>query len=85
MKTSTILLLIFSFIVLFESINAADKNDNPLASSGFDQKIIEETLKSLGYSYKPSKAFTAVLMVYMVLIIVGAILVLVLIKPKIDK
>ena len=44
MKTSTILLLIFSFIVLFESINAADKNDNPLASSGFDQKIIEEHL-----------------------------------------
>ena len=46
---------------------------------------MDELLKSLGYSYKPSKAFTAVLMVYMVLIIVGAILVLVLIKPKIDK
>ncbi len=85
MKTSTILLLIFSFIVLFESINAAGKDDNPLAVSGLDEKMIEEALKSLGYSYKPSKAFTAVLMVYMVLIIVGAILVLVLIKPKIDK
>ena len=35
--------------------------------------------------FKPSKAFTAILMVYMVLIIAGAILVLVLIKPKIEN
>ena len=34
---------------------------------------------------KPSKAFTAVLMVYMCLIIIGAVLVLILVKPKIDK
>ena len=80
MKTSTILLLIFSFIILFESINTAGKNTAPS-----EEKLMEDMLKSLGYSYKPSKAFTAVLMVYMVLIIVGAILVLVLIKPKIDK
>ena len=83
MKTSTILLLIFSFIILFESINTAENGaGNSLPT---DSQYLEEMLKSLGYSYKPSKAFTAVLMVYMVLIIVGAILVLVLIKPKIDK
>ena len=83
MKTSTILLLIFSFIILFESINTAGNGaENSLPT---DSKLLEEMLKSLGYSYKPSKAFTAVLMVYMVLIIVGAILVLVIIKPKIDK
>ena len=83
MKTSTILLLIFSFIILFESINTVGNGaENSLPT---DRKLLEEMLKSLGYSYKPSKAFTAVLMVYMVLIIVGAILVLVIIKPKIDK
>ena len=82
MKTSTILLLIFSFIILFESITAANQATSSLPT---DEKLLEEMLKSLGYSYKPSKAFTAVLLVYMVLIIVGAILVLVLIKPKIDK
>ena len=83
MKTSTILLLIFSFIILFESINTAGNGaGNSLPT---DIQLLEEMLKSLGYSYKPSKAFTAVLMVYMVLIFVGAILVLVLIKPKIDK
>ena len=83
MKTSTILLLIFSFIILFESINTVGNGaGNNLPT---DNQLLEEMLKSLGYSYKPSKAFTAVLMVYMVLIIVGAILVLVLIKPKIDK
>ena len=82
MKTSTILLLIFSFIILFESITTANQATSSLPT---DEKLLEEMLKSLGYSYKPSKAFTAVLLVYMVLIIVGAILVLVLIKPKIDK
>ncbi len=85
MKTSTILLLIFSFIILFESINTADNKNSAASGLPSDEKIMDELLKSLGYSYKPSKAFTAVLMVYMVLIIVGAILVLVLIKPKIDK
>ena len=79
MKTSTILLLIFSFIILFESINTVGNGaGNNLPT---DSQLLEEMLKS----YKPSKAFTAVLMVYMVLIIVGAILVLVIIKPKIDK
>ena len=82
MKTSTILLLIFSFIILFESITAANQATSNLPT---DEKLLEDMLNSLGYSYKPSKAFTAVLLVYMVLIIVGAILVLVLIKPKIDK
>ena len=82
MKTSMIFLLIFSFIILFESIIAANQATSTLPT---DEKLLEDMLKSLGYSYKPSKAFTAVLLVYMVLIIVGAILVLVLIKPKIDK
>ena len=35
--------------------------------------------------FKPSKAFTAILMVYMVLIIAGAILTLIIIKPKIES
>ena len=46
-----------------------------------DQKGIQDFEKL----FKPSKAFTAILMVYMVLIIAGAILVLVLIKPKIEN
>ena len=37
------------------------------------------------YSIEPSKAFTAVFIVYMFLIIIGAILVLILIKPTIEQ
>ena len=72
MKASTLIILILSFILLFDSIKAQGVSLN-------------NTLDYFEKLLKPSKAFTIVLMIYMVLIIVGAILVLILIKPKIDK
>ena len=58
------------------------QTDDPFSIQGIIDKIDIPDFEKL---FKPSKAFTAILMVYMVLIIAGAILVLVLIKPKIEN
>ncbi len=70
MKGITILITLICFISLIEFI-CAETNVNGIA-----------TLEEL---FKPSKAFTVVLMIYMCLIIIGALLVVILIKPKIDN
>ena len=96
MKNSTLLISILTFVLLFEIIktqknqNQTKNNTNPTttlptSNPTKDLDLGVDGLSSINDIYKPSKAFTAVLMVYMGLIIIGAILVLVLIKPKIEN
>ena len=95
MKNSTLLISILTFVLLFEIIKTQtnpSKNNNtnptttiPTSNPTEDPDLSLDGLSSINDIYKPSKAFTAVLMVYMGLIIIGAILVLVLIKPKIEN
>ena len=95
MKNSTLLISILTFVLLFEIIktqksNQTKNNTNPTttlptSNPTKDLDLGVDDLSSINDIYKPSKAFTAVLMVYMGLIIIGAILVLVLIKPKIEN
>ena len=92
MKNSTLLISILTFVLLFEIIKTQPKNNNtnPITTIPTSEptEVLDSSLdglSSINDIYKPSKAFTAVLMVYMGLIIIGAILVLVLIKPKIEN
>ena len=91
MKNSTLLISILTFVLLFEIIKTQTKNNtNPTTTIPTSEptEVLDSSLdglSSINDIYKPSKAFTAVLMVYMGLIIIGAILVLVLIKPKIEN
>ena len=98
MKGITIFISLLYFILLIAIINAQNnKNEikstdnaelNILSNLDFSDILNNSSLKSeienLYYN-RPSKAFTVVLMVYMALIIIGAVLVLVLVKPKIDN
>ena len=95
MKNSTLLISILTFVLLFEIIKtqtnpSKNNNTNPTTTIPTSEptEVLDSSLdglSSINDIYKPSKAFTAVLMVYMGLIIIGAILVLVLIKPKIEN
>ena len=95
MKNSTLLISILTFVLLFEIIKTQSNPTNnnktnttttlPTSKLTEDPDLSLDGLSSINDIYKPSKAFTAVLMVYMGLIIIGAILVLVLIKPKIEN
>ena len=96
MKGITIFISLLYFILLIGIINAqnnkkeikstdsaesniqADKNN----SSDSKDSSLDDRDNELN---RPSKAFTVVLMVYMALIIIGAVLVLVLVKPKIES
>ena len=71
---SKIFLLFFCFILIFQLV----KSQSDLNFSGIENMISN-------YQQKPSKAFTAVFLVYMFLIIIGAILVLILVKPVIEN
>ena len=75
MKGITILISLLCLISLLGLINADD----------LTKAVASELEKMLNELNKPSKAFTVVLMIYMCLIIIGAVLVVVLIKPKIDN
>ena len=83
MKWTNILISLATFILLFEAIKTQNTNNRNLSIS-LDNNLTK-ALNDLEKLFSPSKAFTALLMVYMVLIIAGAILVIVLIKPKIDN
>ena len=83
MKWTNILISLAAFILLFEAIKTQNTNNRNLSIS-LDNNLTK-ALNDLEKLFSPSKAFTALLMVYMVLIIAGAILVIVLIKPKIDN
>ena len=71
---SKIFLLFFCFILIFQLV----KSQSDLNFSGIENMISN-------YQQKPSKAFTAVFLVYMFLIIIGAILVLIFVKPVIEN
>ncbi len=94
MKGITKFISLLYFILLIGIINAQNsqnennsKNNNlPTNSTDApDTTKVSNNFNIEDYLNKPSKAFTAVLMVYMALIIIGAVLVLVLVKPKIDN
>ena len=73
---SKIFLLFFCFILIFQLVKSQSLSD--LESSEIEKMISN-------CQQKPSKAFTAVFLVYMFLIIIGAILVLILVKPVIEN
>ena len=100
MKAKTILISLFFLFIAFELINTQNLNkkkpstqikrkmDNEEYSQiSALQNIInkETTIKLCKEATKPSGAFTAVLMVYMVLIIAGAVLVLIFLKEELEK
>ena len=66
-----------------ETDNKESSNGNsPDTYQGFSEIVFYNQCKEL---LKPSTAFTIILMIYMVLIIVGAILVVVLLKGELEK
>ena len=100
MKNKVLFLFILTFFVILKVIQAAGTTTpsgattpstttptQSTSSSGasafteLNMKLLEEYAK---YA-KPSKAFTAVILVYFGLIVIGAILVLVLVKPVIEN
>ena len=94
MKGITKFISLLYFILLIGIINAqseqkaANSNNNNDTTDLLGVSEVADALVNANineYLNKPSKAFTAVLMVYMALIIIGAVLVLVLVKPKIDN
>ena len=97
MKNKVLFLFILTFFEILQVIQAAGTTTpsgattpstttptQSTSSSGastftaLDMKLLEEYAK-------PSKAFTAVILVYFGLIVIGAILVLVLVKPMIEN
>ena len=75
---SKIFLLFFCFILIFQLVKSQPELDNAI------DNIISNYQNYQNYQ-KPSKAFTAVFLVYMFLIIIGAILVLIFVKPVIEN
>ena len=77
-----------AFILLVELIQTQNNpsetvpSDKATGGTNIDEKS-DISIESLIES-KPSKAFTVVLMVYLGLIVIGSILVLILIKPKLN-
>ena len=100
MKVRTILITSFLLLITIELVNADNqtkKNLSKNTNNKFIQKDKKENrnldvLDDLGIAsalckevLKPSTAFTVVLMLYMVIIIVGAILVLVLLRKDLSE
>ena len=100
MKSSTLLILLITSFLIFELVKAEEKstekssNDiNLLKKNTINQKRmlqqdlfdLEKIAKEIENLNKPSNAFTVVILVYLALIIIGAILVLVLVKPIIEQ
>ena len=72
--------------ILVTTVTTEDKNDNnnkenDVNDNHLDLSLAEDCKKLL----KPSTTFTIILMIYMVLIIAGAILVLVLLKKDLEN
>ena len=73
--------------ILVTTVTTEDKNDNNnnkennVNDNNLDYSLAEDCKKLL----KPSTTFTIILMIYMVLIIAGAILVLVLLKKDLEN
>ena len=72
MKTK-IVFLFFCFILIFQLVKSQTNDD------------LNRLVDMISNYQKPSKAFTAVFLVYMFLIIIGAILVLIFVKPVIEN
>ena len=100
MKVRTILITSFLLLITIELVNTDNptkKNLSKNTNNKFIQKDKKENrnldvLDDLGIApalckevLKPSTAFTVVLMLYMVIIIVGAILVLVLLRKDLSE
>ena len=97
MKVRTLLITSFLLLITFELINADDQTKKNLSQN--PNKFMQENKNEfrkltdvdiIAYStckelLKPSTAFTVVLMLYMVIIIVGAILVLVLLRKELSE
>ena len=79
MKVKNLILFLLVFLQIFV---LTQEDIHSTLNSELSILNITELIKEMT---KPSKAFTAVLMVYMCLIIIGAILVLIFIKPKIEN
>ena len=79
MKVKNLILFLLVFLQIFD---LTQEDIHSTLNSELSILNITELIKEMT---KPSKAFTAVLMVYMCLIIIGAILVLIFIKPKIEN
>ena len=89
MKSIKSFFFMLAFILLVELIQTQDNpggtelpSDKATGGTDIDE-ISDISIESLIES-KPSKAFTVVLMVYLGLIVIGSILVLILIKPKLN-
>ena len=100
MKVRTILISLFFLFISFELINTQNLNKKKPSTqikrkmddeeysqfSAILDSIDKETkIKFCKEATKPSGAFTAVLLVYMVLIIAGAVLVLIFLKEELEK
>ena len=99
MKVRTILITSFLLLITFELINTDNptkKNLSQNTNNKFMQDYKKENRNLVNLNdltvymtckelLKPSTAFTVVLMLYMVIIIVGAILVLVLLRKDLSE
>ena len=94
MKKKVLFLFILTFFVILQVIQAAGTttpaatttpSTTPATSSSGASVFADSELSLFEQYLKPSKAFTAVILVYFGLIVIGAILVLVLVKPLIDN
>ena len=89
MKSIKSFFFILSFILLIELIQTESGNNTTIPNSNTPNipnvaGVTNNTGNNILNYGKPSKAFTAVLMVYLGLIVIGSILVLILIKPKLN-
>ena len=96
MKVRTILITAFLLLITLELVNTDNPNKKNLSHQNkFMQESKNEVRKLDDIDYreyaackeilKPSTAFTVVLMIYMVIIIVGAILVLKILKEDLES
>ena len=97
MKVRTILITAFLLLITLELVNTDNPNKKNLSKNQnkFMQESRDEVRKLDDIDYreyaackeilKPSTAFTVVLMLYMVIIIVGAILVLKILKEDLES
>ena len=87
MKESKIILLILCFILILQIIKCQGNTNtqNGTGSSTNQNPNYFDLLESIDSLIKPSNAFTAVFLVYMFLIIIGAILILIFVKPLIEN
>ena len=91
MKGKVLFIYILSILFIFQLIKAEPTNtianDDTTKSPNTSSELPNLNFgdEDLCQALKPSKAFTAVILVYFALIVIGAILVLVLVKSQIDN